>query len=71
MSFLLLFLCCSKAKDKDVTEQHAEYERLQKQLQQRLLQIEEELETEKEQMATDYEEKLKSQGQENQRKVQI
>lgn len=65
----LSFYLISKAKDKDITEQRLEYEQLQKKLQERLLQIEEELQSERHQMTIQHEDKLKSQEQEFQKKV--
>ena len=52
-----------------MTQQRTEYERLQRQLQQRLLQVEEELESEKQQLVTESEENMRSQRQEHQVKV--
>ncbi len=62
-------MCYSKSKDIDVTQQRTEYERLQKQLQQRLLQVEEELSMEKQQMITEKEDCMRTMGQEQRIKV--
>ena len=59
----------SKSKDNEVSQQRAEYERLQKQLQQRLLQVEEELAMEKQRMLSEKEDSLRTLEQEHRVKV--
>ena len=59
----------SKSKDADVAKQSAEYDRLQKQLQQKLLQVEEELAMEKQKMLVEKEDSLRTQAQEHRVKV--
>lgn len=61
----------SKSKDNDVSQQRAEYERLQKQLEQKLLRVEEELENEKQQLKAFNDEKIKSIEQKHQKKVYV
>ena len=62
-------LCFSKSKDGEVNQQRTEYDRLQKQLQQRLLQVEGELSMEKQQMMTEKEDSLRTLEQEHRVKV--
>ena len=59
----------SKTKDIEVNQQAADYEKLQKQLQQRLLQVEEELAVEKQQILTEKEDCLRTLDQEHRVKV--